>query len=219
MKNQLRTAALSGATLVFGFGGIACGQTTVQLPSFSQFSYSGSVLVPTGGSTSLGSISRSSSGSSSRGFGGGRAFGGAMSHAGASAHVTIIDNDAIDRQIRGLPPKDTVGSLPQSSTAANRSAVTNPSAVTKRTTTIDPDAEGKILVRFARKQYLAGKQASSFDAYQLAIESLSPRLAALAKAEFQRVFPSQQRPSKFVVADRPAIKATDQIAINDKPQN
>lgn len=179
---NFRGVLLLFPVLVLGFNGLVSGQTTVQLPSFSRFTYSGSVLVPTGGSTSLGGVSRSSSGVSSRGFGGGSALGGSMSHSGARAHVTIIDNDAIDRQIRGLPPK-----------GSTRPAV-QPSAA-KRSATVDPDAEGKILVRYARKKYLEGNRSSAFNAYGLAIKSLSPQLAALAKAEFRRVFPSGQRPS------------------------
>ena len=183
---------------------IASAQTTVQLPTLNTFGYSGSVLVPTGGSTSLGGVSRSAMGTSSRRFGG-RARGAAFGRAGASAHVTIIDHDAIDRQLRGLPPKGSraTRSTPTRSTTA---AATQ----TKRTPmpdVMDPDAEGKVLVRFARKQFLAGKHASSFNAYQLAIDSLSPRLAELARAEFKRVFPSQQPPLRQPtekVASRPA---------------
>lgn len=167
---------------------------TVQLPSFSRFTYSGSVLVPTGGSTSLGGVSRSATGRTSRRFGG-RGFGGAVGHAGATAHVTIIDNDAIDRQIRGLPPK---GSPSHRNSVRSTSAVTPPAtskSVRGKPLSTDPDAEGKALVRFARKQYLVGKRTSSFDAYQLAIETLSPKLSELAKVECYRLFPSQKRPA------------------------
>ncbi|QEG01282.1 hypothetical protein Mal15_53580 [Stieleria maiorica] len=184
-----RLPILAAATLLtlgavtFGPGRIVSAQSTVQLPSFSRFTYSGSVLVPVGGSTSLGGVSRSASSISRRG---GRAIGagvgraGALGHAGASAHVTIIDHDAIDRQLRGLPPK-----------SQGRSSA---SARPPRTAVVTPDAEGKALVRFARKQYLAGKHTSAFDAYRIAIETLSPRLATLATAEFKRVFPSEKRP-------------------------
>jgi hypothetical protein len=161
---------------------------TVQLPSFSRFSYSGSVLVPTGGSTSLGGVSRSSAGRSSRGLRG-RALGAGIDHAGARAHVTIIDHDAIDRQIRGLPAKGgpASGAPP---TGVSRSG----SLLNSRVASQDPDAEGKALVRFARKQFLAGHRTSAFDAYRMAIETLSPTLSRLAMREFQRVFPAKQRP-------------------------
>lgn len=168
---------------------------TVQLPSISYFSYSGSVLVPAGGSTSLGGVSRSSMGRSSRGFGN-RAIGSNFGHAGARAHVTIIDNDAIDRQIRGLPPRGANavrGPHGVNHAAAGVGRTTTPTR-SPRSGVIAPDAEGKALVRFARKQYLAGKMASSFDGYTLAIATLSPKLAELAKAEFSRIFPGNRRP-------------------------
>ncbi|WP_182866820.1 hypothetical protein [Stieleria mannarensis] len=181
---------LTLGVMAWGPNRIASAQSTVQLPSFSRFSYSGSVLVPVGGSASLGGVSRSASGISRRGsraIGAGVGRAGALGHAGASAHVTIIDHDAIDRQLRGLPPK----SQGRSSASARppRTTAVPPDALNP-----DPDAEGKALVRFARKQYLAGKHSSAFDAYRIAIETLTPRLATLAKAEFKRVFPSEKRP-------------------------
>ncbi|QDV41992.1 hypothetical protein Enr13x_18350 [Stieleria neptunia] len=169
------------ALLTLGIDHLASAQSTIQLPSFSRFTYSGSVLVPTGGRASLGGVSRSASGRSSR-RGGGRGIGAGVGHAGASAHVTIIDHDAIDRQIRGLPPKGT-----GTSSLSKR-------PITPAASKTDPDAEGKALVRFARKQYLAGRRTSAFDAYRLAIETLSPRLSDLAAAEFRRVFPAEKRP-------------------------
>lgn len=190
MRNHQLGVFILGTALALCCDHGASAQT-VQLPSISYFSYSGSVLVPDRGATSLGSVSRSSMGRSSRGFGN-RAIGSSFGHAGATAHVTIIDNDAIDRQIRGLPPRGP--------NAARRphglAGVSRPIQSTRlpRPTVAEPDAEGKALVRYARKQYLAGKLTSSFDGYSLAIETLSPKLAELAKAEFHRVFPSKRRP-------------------------
>ena len=168
---------------------------TVQLPSFSRFSYSGSVLVPVQGSTSLGSVSRSYSGRSGRGHFGGRAVGAGMSHAGASVRATMIDHDAIDRQLRGLPPRNST--LPaQAAGTPNRQAkqpgetLPQPPASpqTSEVQKPDPDAEGKALVRYARRQYQAGKHEAAYGAYQLARSKLSPRLAELARLEMQRVF-------------------------------
>lgn len=162
----------------------------VQLPSFSRFSYSGSVLVPDRGSASLGSVSRSSSFRSRRGLG--RAAGSSLGAAGASVHATIIDHDAIDRQLRGLPP---AGAAPPSQAGHRRAApVAGPGGADRRDRTAadtDPDAEGKALVRYARRQYRAGRQASAYQAYQMAIENLSPPLAELALQERQRVFGSR----------------------------
>lgn len=197
----LFVACITVAFAVIALSRSAEAQTTVQLPTFNTFRYSGSVLVPTGGSTSLGGVSRSASGRTSR-RGGGRGFGENVGHAGAQAHVTIIDNDAIDRQIRGLPPKGSGGSTTTNPHGQAAPATPNRLSVAQQerrdASVDDPDAEGKALVRFARKQYLAGKPTSSFDAYRLAIDSLSPRLAQLAEAEFHRVFPSKQRPVHFL---------------------
>ena len=165
---------------------------TVQLPTLHRFSYSGTVVVPDRGGAYLGGVSRSSSNRVRRRFGG-STFGGAAGHSGAGVHVTIIDHDAIDRQLRGLPPKGSSGSTrrPGSKKVASAQSPTNKKQATR---TVDPDAEGKALVRFARKQYLNGNHSSAFDAYRIAIETLSPKLAELAKAEFSRVFPDQRRP-------------------------
>lgn len=167
---------------------------TIQLPSISRFSYSGSVLVPVQGETSLGGVSRSSRGRTRRGgfAGGGAALGQGASIGGLSARVTVIDHDAIDRQLRGLPPRHSNSRMTSrsgqnkqtpKSVFIDRTQKTNTSAAPK-----DPDAEGKSLVRFARSQYKAGKKASSYNAYQLAISKLSPKLAKLAQSEFHRVF-------------------------------
>lgn len=163
--------------------------TTVQLPSFNTFSYSGSVLVPDSGATALGSIRRSATSSARRW--GQRAYGSSMSHPGASVHVTIIDLDEMDRQIRGLPPSGTRSRLGTSpgTLASVTAAQANATARRIGKPSVDPDGEGKALVRFARSQYKAGKRSSSFAAYQMAIETLSPELRVLARKEFYRVFP------------------------------
>ncbi len=183
----------------------APGQT-IQLPSFHRFSYSGGVLVPDRGSASLGGVSRSYSSRTSR-RGSGVARGGGLSHAGASARVTIIDHEAIDRQLRGLPadrrplangkPSAAAGSTATGTTAtgSKRPAANPPADRSADPPAIDPDAEGKALVRYARRQYRAGHHASAFDAYQLALSALSPGLQALAEAEFNRVFPAGKRPT------------------------
>ncbi|MEM6470456.1 MAG: hypothetical protein AAF802_12945 [Planctomycetota bacterium] len=150
----------------------ADAQTVVQLPSFRSFSYSGSVLVPDRGATSLGSIRRSAFSQTGRN-GLGHGFGGGQSVGGATAHVTIIDHAAIDAQIRGL------------------SSLGAPSRIVR--THVNRDDEGKALVRYARKQYLAGQHASGREAYRIAIKMLSPKLSELARQECERVYPSIRR--------------------------
>ncbi len=143
--------------------------SVVQLPSFQTFSYSGSVLVPDRGTTSLGGVSRSAMSSQRRPLS--RSFGWSQSNAQAAVSATIIDLNEMDRQILGSSPKEFVrrGQLAQTGKA-------------------DPVEEGKSLVRYARKQYLQGKQSESFVTYQMAIGVLDGRLRELALAEFRRVF-------------------------------
>ena len=152
--------------------------TTVQLPSFSSFSYNGTVLVPDRGATYLGGVNRSATGMNRRGLS--RGFGTQQSIGQAVAHAHIIDNNEIDRQILGGSPTEFL--------RRERLAKDQQGAERK---IIDPDSEGKALVRHARKEYKAGKQSAAFASYQLAIQVLaSPRLRDLAKAEFKRVFGS-----------------------------
>ncbi|MCO8125062.1 hypothetical protein NHH03_25220 [Stieleria sp. TO1_6] len=183
--NQRPTTVCVIAMLLAWGGADWAGAQIVQLPSFSYFNYSGSVLVPDRGSTSLGGISRASL-NSRRGLLQ-RRTASSLGHGGATAHVTIIDHDAMDRRLRGLPPAEDAVAVP-----ARR--VDKEADIPVRQRPIDADAEGKVLVRYARKQFLAGKKAAAFDAYCVAIDSLSPQLAELADAEFRRVFPNQQRP-------------------------
>ncbi|MFK8115441.1 MAG: hypothetical protein AB8B91_24810 [Rubripirellula sp.] len=143
--------------------------SVVQLPSFQTFSYSGTVVVPDGGSAYLGGVRRSASGSSRRGLS--RAFGSSVRNSGASVRATIIDNDAIDRKLLGGTPEQFIRS--------NRG---------RPNQAIDKTEEGKSLVRYARSKYKEGDQSASFGAYQLAIGVLDGRLKELATVEFRRVF-------------------------------
>jgi hypothetical protein len=151
--------------------------SVVQLPSFSTFRYNGTVVVPDSGGAYLGGIKRFASSSTRRGRGLGHAVGGGLGGSGASAHATIIDLNEMDRQILGGTPEQFLRSerLQQAGAGKSKSAV-------------DPDAEGKALVRYARRMYREGNQSRAFDGYLLAIDVLSPRLRDLAAAEFKRVF-------------------------------
>lgn len=176
---------------------------TVQLPSFRQFHYSGSVMAPDRGSASLGGVSRSyASRAARRGSGVARSAGG--SRGGASVHVTIIDHDAIDRRLRGLPPE----SNRTPPIGAHVAAASKP-----KVQAIDPDAEGKALVRYARRLYIDGRHVSAFDAYRLAIPALSPKLASLAKAELERLFAAEQRPPE----QRPPSRVANRPTAPDRP--
>jgi hypothetical protein len=152
--------------------------SVVQLPSFSFFTFRGSVLVPDSGAAYLGGVNRSASGVTNRGRGLGHGIGGGLSHSGASIHATIIDHAEIDRQILGGTPQEFV----QRERAKQALAGGKPNVLA------DPDAEGKTLVRFARKMYREGKHTKAFDGYLLALDVLSPTLRDLAADEFRRVF-------------------------------
>ncbi len=141
--------------------------TTVQLPSFSSFSYNGTVVVPAGGSTYLGGVNRSATGMNRRGLS--RGFGSSLGRSGASVHATIIDHNAIDRQLLGMSKEELIAGK----------------QTRKR---VSPTEEGKALVRHARKLYLEGKKGDSFDTYRMAIGILPTGLREIAVKEFERLF-------------------------------
>ena len=143
----------------------------VQLPSISTFTYSGSVVVPDRG-TGLLAGNRSSASGSSRNGGLGSSFGSSQGASQATIKATMIDLDEMDRQILGGTPQEFMRSRRLSQPEQN----------------VDPDRDGKAIVRYARLQYRNGNQTASFRGYQTAIGMLSPPLKELAAAEFKRVF-------------------------------
>jgi hypothetical protein len=178
--DRLAVATLLAVTLLVG--DCSAQQTlpsTVQLPSFSQFSYNGTVLVPDGGEAHLGSVKRSASGSSRRGLNRAAGFDNSISQASAKVH--IIDHAEMDRQLLGGTPKEFL----QRERAKEKWLGINPLAP------VDPDGHGKALVRQARKEYRAGNQSAAFTSYRSAIRNLrSENLRRLATVEFKRVFGS-----------------------------
>ncbi|MGI9474621.1 MAG: hypothetical protein ACR2NZ_24005 [Rubripirellula sp.] len=177
---SLRTTFLLAAVVVSSVGvsqprAVAQLPSVVQLPSFQTFSYTGSVMVPDGGTASLGGVRRSSSSFSRRGLSRGAGF--AHSFPQASVSATIIDNAEIDRQILGASPEEFVRQNQQ-----------RESQLKSRPKVLTRTEEGKSLVRYARKQYQQGNESMSFDAYLMAINVLDGRLKELATVEFRRVF-------------------------------
>lgn len=167
--------------------------SVVQLPSFHTFSYGGSVVVPDGGTTSLGGVKRSATGYNHRGWN--RGYGSVNSTSNASVSARIIDLAEMDRQILGGSPKEFLRrlraqeqqaiatGLPVAATVRQTPEMRNSkSAVLSRT------EEGKALVRFARQEFREGRKSSSIQAYGMAINQLDGRLKTLAVAEFRRVF-------------------------------
>ncbi|MCP4942122.1 MAG: hypothetical protein GY924_09125 [Planctomycetaceae bacterium] len=167
--------------------------SVVQLPSFHTFSYRGSVLVPDGGTTSLGGVKRSATGYNHRGWN--RGYGSVNSTSNASVSARIIDLAEMDRQILGGSPQEFLRrmraeeqqaiatGLPVATTGRQTQATRSPAA-----STLSRTEEGKALVRFARQEYREGRKSSSIQAYGMAINQLDGRLKTLAVAEFRRVF-------------------------------
>ena len=167
--------------------------SVVQLPSFHTFSYRGSVLVPDGGTTSLGGVKRSATGYNHRGWN--RGYGSVNSTSNASVSARIIDLAEMDRQILGGSPQEFLRrmraeeqqaiatGLPVATTGQQTQVTRSPAA-----STLSRTEEGKALVRFARQEYREGRKSSSIQAYGMAINQLDGRLKTLAVAEFRRVF-------------------------------
>ncbi len=172
MTLQRSTVALIALiAIAVGLGNTATAQlpTTVQLPSFSIFSYSGSVVVPDQGAAYLGGNRSSASGYRRRGLS--RGLGSSLLSSQASVHATIIDHGEIDRQLLGGSPEEFM----------RREELARPRQVTAT-------EEGKSLVRYARTLYREGRQTESFDTYRMAIRILPTGLRELATSEFERVF-------------------------------
>ena len=137
---------------------------TIQLPTTRTFGYSGSVLVPDQGNTSLGGVRRGAVSSSGRLTQ--RGYGQTQGHSGISVSAHIIDLDEIDRQIRGVGQP----ALKWKSQREQQIEV------------------GKATVRRARQLYREDQHSKSFDQYMNAIKILDGRLQRLARKEFRRVF-------------------------------
>lgn len=150
--------------------------SVVQLPTFSFFTFRGTVVVPDSGGAYLGGNKTSAMGSSRQG-GWQRSFGAIQGNRGASIHAHIIDHNELDRQLLGGSPEQFLREQRLAEAARSKQRA------------VDPDEEGKSLVRHARKLYQKGDQTGSFDTYRMAIGVLkSNRLKDLAKVEFRRVF-------------------------------
>ncbi len=174
--------------------------SVVQLPSFHTFSYRGSVLVPDGGTTSLGGVKRSATGYNHRGWN--RGYGSVNSTSNASVSARIIDLAEMDRRILGGTPKEFLrrvraqeqqaipAGLPLEATRLPLTAAGQRTQTMRSQTAaaLSRTDEGKALVRFARQEYREGRKSSSIQAYGMAINQLDGRLKTLAVAEFRRVF-------------------------------
>lgn len=194
IKNVCQIIFVTGLFQIVGTD--RCNAQVVQLPVTHTFSYTGSVSAPDSGSAYLGGLNSSSQARRRRRGALGHGIGGNQAASAANVSVTIIDQDAMDRQIRGLPPRGTNISAQtqrsyQARTLGSQSlghGATSPSRSTRRYQGIDPYREGKALVRYARKMRLQGNDSVSKLSYQLAIKKLGGRLRELAQAEYQKVY-------------------------------
>ena len=96
----MRSLLLSVSLTAFGLAMLptATYAQAVQLPTFRQFSISGSVLVPDSGSAYLGGVNRAAYGSSQRGPWN-RSSGSSVGSSGVTVRATIIDNAELDRAL------------------------------------------------------------------------------------------------------------------------
>ncbi|WP_146416335.1 hypothetical protein [Crateriforma conspicua] len=164
LLSPVRSLVFFAVGLSVASAGLVAQGQVVQLPTFRTFSYSGSVLVPDGGTAVLGGNSSAFRSRSLRGNG----QSSARSFGGGSVTATIIDLDAMDRKMRGLD------------STARRTDVTPADHVERI-------EEGKSLVRYARKMASMGKLSQARMAYKMAIGKLDGRLAELAAAESRRL--------------------------------
>jgi len=153
----------------------------IQLPSFHSFSYSGTVVVPDGGTTSLGGNTYSSSSRSQRSglFPGPIARSGQSQFGNAAATATIIDHQAIDQQLLGQSRRQMI----DRQEAINRQVDRQERGMK----TADRTEEGKSLVRYARSLYEQRRYADARDAYEMAVAILDPSLQKHAIAEMRRL--------------------------------
>lgn len=162
--------------------------TTVQLPTISNFSYSGSVLVPDSGGAYLGGSSRTSNYFRSYGFGAPNTHSNSLRSASdAQARVFIIDHQAWDRSVLGGTPEEFLRRHRTQQKFRSSAATTENSWLPgqKAASSTDVNARGKQLVRKGRAAAEQGDQRLTKYYYQLAKLYLDDNLARLAEAEYQ----------------------------------
>ncbi|XZE53461.1 hypothetical protein SH139x_005203 [Planctomycetaceae bacterium SH139] len=173
--------------------------TTVQLPSFHNFSYSGSVMVPDAGDAYLGGFGRAGDRTNRYRSG----FPGlntsslrSMSSAHASAYV--IDHAQWDRAVLGGTPAEFLqqrrsgDGLPKGQPVglpgmrANELGANTIAAESRPVAGADPNELGKKLVRMGRRAAELGDPHWTRFYYQLAQKNLDARLANLAQLEYEK---------------------------------
>ncbi|MEM9585680.1 MAG: hypothetical protein AAGA03_00240 [Planctomycetota bacterium] len=169
----MRTALLLG--LFYASADQAKAQV-VQLPTFRSFQYQGSVLVPDQGTASLGGNSGAALGRTRSRFGG-RSSGQSLFRSQPTISATIIDNQAMDRQILGGTPEQFLER--RRAERANSADARSPIPLTRTEV-------GKALVRQARGEYTRRDTASAFVTYRRALSYLDGHLLSYASNEFRR---------------------------------
>ncbi len=148
---------------------------TIQLPTIHRFGYSGSVLVPDGGTSSLGSYNSASQSGSQSGWLVPRwdTRSASVNSAGASITASIIDHEQMDRELLGQSAAELRNELRRQSPRPKP--------------TMQAIEEGKSLVRYARTLVKQGRYRAARQAYLTALPLLDQRLRELALQEMNRL--------------------------------
>lgn len=196
MKTYVAFACFLG--LVFQCGTDATAQV-IQLPSFNHFYYNGgSVLVPDGGTASLGGFGYSAYNyRRRRGLGFFPYYPGYYGPIVSNYHslnvtANVIDLNAMDQQLMGVPAGQAIPRALEASRLNPNAGRTDVIGMIDAHQQIARrnDDEGSQLVRFARDSLKKGNRRRAYDSYRMAIDVLeSQYLLDYARDEFHRHFP------------------------------
>ncbi len=153
----------------------ACNGSDNSTADHTPFGYSGSVLVPDGGTSSLGSYSSASQSGSQSGWLVPRwdTRSASVNSAGASITASIIDHEQMDRELLGQSAAELRNELRRQSPRPRP--------------TMQAIEEGKSLVRYARTLVKQGRYRAARQAYLTALPLLDQRLRELALQEMNRL--------------------------------
>ena len=200
-------------------------QIVLQQPSFGVTTAGGTVIVPDGGSASLGGVASSASGSAAYGFPvpglGNRAFGRSSGSAGMTVHATIIDFREMEAtlaaeaaglpggQSRDRPPRAAAPQSFAEELAAIRAAAATPREAREAVARAKLDRGLSKLeagdLRLARSWLVAARNEGDDDVRRRAGDLLSRIETALSAA---RRPPAPRFPRAPPAAPSPAIRGT-----------
>ena len=192
---QVRVFAVTAVSML---GTMCVEAQTVQLPTFHQFSVSTTVSVPDRGSTQLGGVRRSATGSNrfgTPGLPGNRSGGAGVQGGGATVSAQIHDFDAMDQDLRqqaacmrGADPQNQQR-LPQEahSDGAKSSAVPSLAEIRRRKAAQKPtDEEARSLIARGEEALAAGKLGTAKIYFQMAARRVTGPLRDRALAKYHQ---------------------------------